>query len=82
METKTKTFPNGAKHTYKLTREKGFFTSHIWVWRDGKPFLHFMPSDQEGWSREFKNVEGYGYMPNGEINRSFDKITLENISLY
>ena len=80
MEKITKTMPIGTKVDYKLVREKGFFTSHIWVWRNDKPYLHIMPG-KDGCSKVSENVEGHGYMPMGEISVNFDDITLSNISL-
>lgn len=81
METKTRTFSNGKTIKYKLTRERGFFTSHIWVYRDEKPWLHFMPSGNEGFTKCFKNCGKYGYLPMGEVAVPFDQITLNRIYL-
>lgn len=80
METKTKIFPSGKAIEYTLTREKGFFTSHIWIYKDGKPYLHFMPGDSEGWSKCFKFCGG-SYMSMGEVAISFNEITLNRIYL-
>ena len=80
MEEITRTFPNGKKVNYKMTREKGFFTSYIWIYKDGKPYLHFMPGDSEGWSKCFKFCGG-SYMSMGEYAIPFDEITLNRIYL-
>ena len=81
METKTKIFPSGKAIEYKLTREKGFFTSHIWVYKDNKPYLHFMPSENKGFSKCFKNCGKYGYLSMGEVAIPFEEITLNRIYL-
>ena len=80
METLTKII-NGAKVVYKLTREKGFFTNHVWVYKNNIPLFHFMPSENAGFSRCFKNCGKYGYLPMGEIAVSFENINLSNIYL-
>jgi hypothetical protein len=80
MEQKTKTFPNGKVVTYQLTKDKGFFTRNIWVTKDGKPYLRFMPSTAKGFSRCSKFVNGV-YVPMGDINTDFDRISLETIYL-
>lgn len=80
MEKKTKIFPSGKVVEYKMTKEKGFFTSHAWVYRDGKPWLHFMPSKNAGFSQCFKNC-GNSYMSMGEVNCPFEELSLNRIYL-
>lgn len=82
METITKIYKDGRRATFLLTREKGFFTSHIWIYKDGKPHLHLIPSKNKGWTRCFKNCGEYGFLSAGEIGRPFEEITLNNIYLY
>lgn len=78
METATRTTKNGDIENYLLTREKGFFTSHIWVYLNGKPYLHIMPTDN-GNGKVFKNCEKYGYLPMLEICKGFEDITLNDL---
>ena len=78
MEEITRTYPNGKRVNYRMTREAGFFTSHIWVYKDGKPYLHIMPTKQ-GTGQVFKNCDGYGYMSMCEIVRKFENIKLNDI---
>lgn len=81
METKTVVSNNGVVRKYKMTREKGFFTSHIWVYLNGKPYLHVMPTDT-GTGKIFKNCEKYGYLPMCELMVNFEDITLNELINY
>lgn len=78
METATRTTITGEVNTYLLTREKGFFTSHIWVYLNGKPYLHLMPT-KTGTARMFKNCDEYGYLSMGELMADFEDITLNDL---
>ena len=75
----TITYPNGTKANFRMTKEKGFFTSHIWVYKNGKPYLHIIPDDANNSSRVHKNCEGSGYLPMGEIMKPFDSITIDDV---
>lgn len=75
----TKTIINGGRvSNYRLTREKGFITRHIWVYLNGRPYLHIMPTET-GTGQVFKNCERYGYLPMGELLMNFDDITLNEL---
>lgn len=78
METKTIQTRSGKVYKYRLTREKGFFTSHIWVYLNDAPYLHIMPT-ATGTARVFKNCERYGYLPAGELMTDFENITLHDL---
>ena len=77
---KTRICPNGKKINFRMTKEKGFFTNHIWIYRDGKPYLHIIPNpEDENSVLVKKNCDGYGYMSMGELFVEFDNITLESV---
>ena len=78
METKTIQTRSGKVYNYRMTREKGFFTSHIWVYLNGAPYLHIMPMDN-GNGKVFKNCEKYGYLPMMELCKGFEDITLNDL---
>lgn len=78
MEKVTKTKRDGTPVVFTMTREKGFFTSHIWVYRDGRPYLHIMPT-ATGTSQIYKSVGGRGYMSAGELMQDFNTITINNV---
>ena len=78
MEEITRTFPNGKKVNYKMTREKGFFTSHIWVYKNGQPYLHILRTEA-GTGKIHKNCEGYVYLPMCEIMCKFEDIKLNDV---
>ena len=80
METMTKKTMSGKVNKYRLTREKGFFTRHIWVYLNEKAYLHIIPTERNT-GRMFKDCGEYGYLPYGELLQDFDNITLNNIPL-
>ena len=78
METARRTTASGDIYIFRMTREKGFFTSHIWVYLNDAPYLHIMPT-ATGTARVFKNCERYGYLPMLEICKGFEDITLNDL---
>lgn len=79
METIVRTDLNGNPVTFTLSREKGFFTYHIWVYRNSRPYLHIMP-DYENGCKVLKNVPGHGYLSMGTLCQDFEKITLDELT--
>lgn len=81
MQTLEKKFPNGSVHTYTLTEpEVAGVTSHRWVTKDGKPFLHIMPSE-EGFCNLFIHCGDAGYLKQGELMVPFEKLNIEMIAI-
>ncbi len=78
METMTRTLNDGTTVNYSLTKEKGWFARHIWVYRNGTPYLHIMPT-KKGTGRVFKNCEAYGWLSMCEIMADFDSIKLNDV---
>lgn len=77
---KTRICPNGKRINFRMTKENGFFTRHIWVYRDGKPYLHILPNPDNDYSVLVKkNCGEYGYLSIGELFVSFDNVTLEDV---
>lgn len=81
MQTLKKKFQNGSVHTYTLTEpDSDGSTSHRWATKDGKPFLHIMPSD-EGYCNLFIHCGDAGYRKQGELIVPFEKINIEMIAI-
>lgn len=78
METITKRTKSGEDVNYRMTKEKGFFTSHLWVYKNEKPYLHIMPNES-GRGKIFKYCEGFGYLAMCEIMKEFNNITLNDL---
>lgn len=80
MQTLTKTFPNGSVHTYTLTEpEKAGATSHRWATKDGKPFMHIMPS-KNGYCNIFIHCGELGYIKQGKLMTPFEKLDIKMIA--
>lgn len=76
---KVVTYPNGKQVKFRMTREKGFFTSHIWIYKDGLPYLHIIPDKANNSARVNKNCDKYGYLPMCELMKPFDEITIDDV---
>ena len=80
MQTLEKKFPNGSVHTYTLTEpDNGGATRHRWATKDGKPFLHIMPSEG-GFCNLFIHCGEHGYLRQGELMVPFDELKVEKIA--
>ena len=80
MQTLKKTFPNGSVHTYELTEaSRAGITSHRYATKDGKPFLHIMPSEK-GYCNLFVHCAGYGYIKKSELMVPFSSLKVEQIA--
>ena len=80
MQTYNRKCPNGSVHTYTLTEpDKAGSTSHRWATKDGKPFLHIMPSDG-GYCNLFIHCGDRGYLKQGELMVPFEELKVEQIA--
>jgi len=77
---KTRICPNGKQIKFKMTKGSGLFTKHIWVSRNGLPYLHVLQNPKNNNSvLVFKNCIGYGYLSIGELFIPWENLTLEKL---
>lgn len=81
VQTKRKIFESGKEIIYTLRKGSGMVTQHIYIEKNGVNWLHFMPSENKGFSKCFKNCGSYGWLPMGEVAINFEDITLNRIYL-